>query len=389
VRGCACCRRSPAAPAGLVLATIPAACLGFRFFPHYFVQFYIPLSLSAAPALEPLLRRPLSRSGRRLVAYTLLLFSGFTAANGWLYLGSARVYAETRPVFRNVAERLRMDPCFPGATLFVWGYAPMFYVASGLPPASRFVVPQASLTGYVAGNTASQRGELDVGDLIDPRHRALLLDDLRRQPPSFILDTTRAGLYRWERRGLETFPALAAYVARDYESIGESGSVKLLKRRDCRGRAAPTLRRALILNGVNGLRGIWRETASRAPGPLGTPPRAHHRASGSSRSPTDQLRAEHPGDPRRHQDKMLDLVDADRVTISPDTRTRALLHLKAAPRSGDPRRQTFDSIAGFLRLPQDRQHQNAYDASELVRLPGLKLTRAGTRPGHAGQVLAT
>jgi len=225
--------------AGLILSSLPAAFLGFRFFPHYFVQLYVPLSLAAAPAFDPLLRRPLSRIGRGLLAFTALLLGAFTAVNAWLYLGPAEVYTETRPVFQKVADRLRVDPCFARGTLFVWGYAPMFYVTSGLPPASRFVVPQASLSGYVAGNTASQRGELDTRAFINPRHRALLLADLERKPPSFILDTTAAGLYHWERRGLETFPELAGYVAQGYESIDVVDGVNLLRRRACARQGAP------------------------------------------------------------------------------------------------------------------------------------------------------
>lgn len=37
--------------AGLMVGSLVAAFLGFRFFPHYFVQLYVPLAIGAAPWL--------------------------------------------------------------------------------------------------------------------------------------------------------------------------------------------------------------------------------------------------------------------------------------------------------------------------------------------------
>ena len=46
-----------------------------------------------------------------------------------------------------VIERLQADGCYGEGPLFVWGFAPEIYVESGLRPASRYVMPQAPLTG--------------------------------------------------------------------------------------------------------------------------------------------------------------------------------------------------------------------------------------------------
>ena len=59
----------------------PARLLGFRFYPHYFIQFYVPLSLTSAPWLERQLSRPVTRAGRVVVAWTAVVVAGFAIAN--------------------------------------------------------------------------------------------------------------------------------------------------------------------------------------------------------------------------------------------------------------------------------------------------------------------
>jgi hypothetical protein len=139
--------------------------------------------VAAAPAAAALLF-PLRRGGAWLVAHAAVLLVGFTASTATLYsdaLPGRRVYRETDPVFRKVAERLRRDSCFEGATLFVWGYAPILYYETRLPPASRFVVlPQSRLTGYVSGNFASLEARGLEAPGVVPRHWDWLFEDLER-----------------------------------------------------------------------------------------------------------------------------------------------------------------------------------------------------------------
>ena len=50
--------------------------------------------------------------------------------------------------------------------MFVWGYAPPFYYYArqhgDIRPASRFIIPQASLSGFVPGNPDSFAGDPQV-----------------------------------------------------------------------------------------------------------------------------------------------------------------------------------------------------------------------------------
>ena len=49
--------------AGLIGASAAAACLGLRFFPHYFIQLYVPLAIAAAPWAATWVAWPLPRRG--------------------------------------------------------------------------------------------------------------------------------------------------------------------------------------------------------------------------------------------------------------------------------------------------------------------------------------
>jgi hypothetical protein len=131
-----------------------------------------------------------------------------------------------------VRQALLREPAFASGTLFVWGYAPGFYYhLPELRPASRFVVPQSTLTGYVAGNTASARGEIDGRGFIRESHWDLLLADLERNRASFILDTSPSGLHRWNHFPLAAFPRLDAYVRDRYELATQVDGVRVYRRR--------------------------------------------------------------------------------------------------------------------------------------------------------------
>jgi hypothetical protein len=219
--------------ASLVWLSLFAATLGLRFYPHYFIQLYLPLALGAAPLLARVVRRPLEGSGRWFVGYSAVLVVGFTVANAILYYGDTNVYEETRPVFARTAARLRSDPCYGRGSLFVWGYAPLFYYEAGLPLASRFVFPEETLVGYVPGNTASATGGVDARDRVRAQHWDWLLADLEASRPTFILDTAPARIHRWHNYPLESFPRLAAFVSAGYERTDEVGGVRIFRRRGC------------------------------------------------------------------------------------------------------------------------------------------------------------
>jgi Dolichyl-phosphate-mannose-protein mannosyltransferase len=224
--------------AAAVAGSVAGALIGFRFFPHYFIPLYLPLAMAAAPATALAIGQR-GWAGRLAVAWPLVLLVAFTAANLLLYRGPRHAYEETRPVFRRVGERLRADPCYGRGRLFVWGFAPQIYVEADLRPASRFVVPQASLTGYVPGNRASRVGTVDTRALVRSDHWDLLMGDLERSGPAFVADTAPSGLHGWDRFPLVDFPRLQAFVRDRYDAVAVVDGVWIWRRKGCAAASPP------------------------------------------------------------------------------------------------------------------------------------------------------
>jgi hypothetical protein len=211
----------------LLVSCFLAAFAGRRLYPHYFIPLYFPLALGVAPWVADHVRAPLRGPALAFVIWTAILLVGFTAANRYLYFARDDVYTETRPVFHAVAARLKGDTCFGNGGLFVWGFAPIFYAETGLSPATRFLFVGFSLVGHVSGSGNGGREAL-----VQPEHWDLLMGDLERNRPAYVLDTSRAQLSRWSF-ALSDYPRLAAFVSRGYEQWDGIDGVVIYRRRDC------------------------------------------------------------------------------------------------------------------------------------------------------------
>ncbi len=214
--------------AATLALSVPAALLGLRFFPHYFIQLYLPLALLAAPHAVDLARRPLSAGARVAFAWTCAVVAGFTAANLFVFTRTQAIES-TRPVFPHVVQRLRADPCFDGARLFVWGFAPEFYYLSRLRPASRFVIPAYTVSGYEPGNPDARGADA----LIRDDHWRLLIDDLQRNRATYVLDTAGSGLHRWRAFPAHRFPPLSALLRREFTLLDTVDGVAVFRRLGC------------------------------------------------------------------------------------------------------------------------------------------------------------
>ncbi len=224
---------------GLILTSLAAGFLGWRFFPHYFVQLYVPLAVGAAPWVEDIVRRPIRTAGWVVSGYTMLVFGAFTAANAVRYLRPAAL-DDVDAASHLVANRLHADRCYQGASLFVWGSEPLFYYHSGLPVASRFFFPEFPLVNYVSGNPAATSRHFRH---VSRRHRRRwyrrqrhwnwLMADLKRNEPTYILDMAPATFSRWQDFPLEDYPWLERFVRTRYESLGSIHGVDLYRQRDC------------------------------------------------------------------------------------------------------------------------------------------------------------
>jgi hypothetical protein len=219
-------------------ATVPLVSLGLRFFWHYFLLFYPLLAIAAAPAASLLLRRAARSWARLFFAWPLAGAVVFLVLNvkGWYVSGQAE---ETRPIVGTIARRLASDRCAHDASLFVWGTAPILYVASRMRPASRFVVPQGTIAGYLAGNRAVQTGRVSARGLVKEQHREQLMADLERQRVTYVVDLSAGVWDGWENFPMRDFPRLQAYVDRELEpldtveGLDRVEGVRIYRRRGC------------------------------------------------------------------------------------------------------------------------------------------------------------
>jgi hypothetical protein len=216
---------------GLIAASFSAASIGLRFFPHYFVQLYVPLAIGAAPWLATIFIWPLATPAWTVAVYSLSVLAAFTVSNTTRFVVSRPKLNMTS---LRVAERLRRDSCYQNGSMFVWGSAPIFYYHAELPIASRFFFPEFPLVPLYAGNRRST--EHHARPIVRDhrgRHWGWLMADLRQNQPTYFLDTAPASLKMWEYFPLHDYPQLERFVHRRYEPLESIDGVQIYRRKGC------------------------------------------------------------------------------------------------------------------------------------------------------------
>ncbi len=231
-------RRRPAALVALLwlAGSLGAACLGGRFYGHYFVPILPPLAWLAASPIAELLAE--AANGRRRALRTATLISlvlpvaAFTVA-GWVRIARGDLDG-LRPEVAAVAEEVR-NRTAPGDRIFVWGYWPQLYFYAHRPPATRFVYAQ-TLAGYVPGHPDSLDPTADTGHYVVPDHWRLWSEDMRRHPAELIIDTAPGAIHFWEKYPIRDFPPLKEMISGRYRLEAEVGGVLIYRlRRDTAG----------------------------------------------------------------------------------------------------------------------------------------------------------
>jgi hypothetical protein len=227
-----------------IVATLLPAFLGARFFGHYFLPFLFALAIAAGPQLDRWASQPGTRAVRAWAISAMGVWLAFTIVNAMVYAPRNGLADVANPLYARVGDALRRDPCEPTGPAFVWGYAPSVYYESGRPPASRFVVPIDTITGYLAGNDAFDRGTMDTQGRIDATHWNWLMADLERSRPAVVADFSPTGLSHWDRFPLARFPRLQAWVAREYVRSATIDGVVIYRSKRCSSDARPADRLA-------------------------------------------------------------------------------------------------------------------------------------------------
>ncbi len=194
---------------------------GGRMFGHYFLLAVPPLCVLAGIGgvrLWSELDRPRWRAA--IVAVTCLLAFG-QLVGAALWEASTDSFWSPKPDYRPAAEFLRKSTR-PDERVFIWGRSPVLYVASDRCPSTRFVYAH-----HLAGASQAQGG-LNAHSV--PEGWRQLLEDLERQPPPYIVDTSH-GQYDFQYAPIESYPLLWRIVSEQYELETELAGVRFYRRR--------------------------------------------------------------------------------------------------------------------------------------------------------------
>jgi 4-amino-4-deoxy-L-arabinose transferase-like glycosyltransferase len=191
-----------------------------RVFPHYFIQILAPWCLLAGFAVQKLasvfgeqMRKRLTPGVGRAISFLALagavLWFVFLP---WRQVTPSRIARQagwvSGPSTEAVAEHLRqVTP--PDSEIFVWGFYPIPYVLSDRLPASRFLYCTFITGANVGGGVSAQ--ERPVPGAMDE-----LLEDLERNRPLYIVDTSPGGFFGWGRYPPERYPRLWAFIEAEY-----------------------------------------------------------------------------------------------------------------------------------------------------------------------------
>lgn len=218
-------RRSSESAGWAVWAVASLLCLGIggRFFGHYFLQAELPLCVLAALPLA----RIFARAPRTTVAVVALPALVFFVLACRPQLTRA-IFDPGQPDWERIGQRIWARSA-PGDTLFVWGNVPPLYPLSELPMGTRF-----SFCNYLTGLSPGTPSEyLDVAPS-DALNEAwpLLLDDLARRRPTWILDTAVAGWKGYGKFPMSRYGPFEAYVSAHYRKTASIDGAALLRRVD-------------------------------------------------------------------------------------------------------------------------------------------------------------
>jgi hypothetical protein len=196
------------------VAAFAGALFTFRFFPHYFVEFFpfaaIVIGYVATQSLEraDAEDKPALASAATMVlggVMILVIANSALARNVRLRRETDRWYQDPAadPIVRYVAERTT-----PDQTVFVWGFRAETYLSAHRYPGSRFVYtvyPAGVVPWFQATHEEEERR-------VVPGSREQLLDDLEREKPELVIDAGRS----MNGRYMYNYPVLRSYLDRKY-----------------------------------------------------------------------------------------------------------------------------------------------------------------------------
>ncbi|MBI2500132.1 MAG: hypothetical protein HYW02_01385 [Deltaproteobacteria bacterium] len=194
--------------------TFFAVAAGKKFYEHYFVLLFPPLSLLAAIALDSWSPERKQRFKKVIMIAILAPFLGFSLARYFIHPLFSYFKQEDMISYKIYGDYLR-ERTEPDDKILVWGFAPAVYWYADRLPATRFVLSDylvGRVPGALEGPTQIERSER----FVMPEAWEMLMADLHKHPPAYIMDTAPTGLHGYSRFPIRNYPEVMEFIKRHY-----------------------------------------------------------------------------------------------------------------------------------------------------------------------------
>jgi len=125
------------------------------------------------------------------------------------------------PAARELARYVRENTP-PEARLLVWGYGSALYFLAERRPATRFPYVTYQV-GAVEGTSAWWSPFRQTEELEIPRAWELFFQDLERNPPAMVIDTSGPGYFAFTKFPPSRYPRLQAFLSAHYAQTEVAG----------------------------------------------------------------------------------------------------------------------------------------------------------------------
>lgn len=197
-----------------LLTGVAATFVGNRMYSHYFIQILPPLCLMAAIGAT---RYFIGEDSPRCRYWKIAIVT-LTVLPGIIFTCMAIPYEVVttswgglEPDFRPATEYIKANTD-PDDRIFVWGWFTPVYVCSQRAPATRFVFTTTQ-TGYKPGNDPNEEKERSDRTWVGvPESWQMLEDDLKRNRPELIIDTSPGNYKDFGRYPIRNYPIMLNYL---------------------------------------------------------------------------------------------------------------------------------------------------------------------------------
>lgn len=191
-------------------------CAGFRFFPHYFIQFLPALCVMTALGAE---YKHIFNRGRKIIFFLILwnlVVSGVFFVleyRGGIFLRKA--HGEFYQIEANRLANFVRKHTLKNDTIFIWGRLPEVYVLSNRAPGSRFVsshllVGANTFSWQFPENNFPEKNTL-------PGSWEIFFNDLQEKRPKLFIDTSSANIRGYSRYPINKYPRVMKHIDNNYK----------------------------------------------------------------------------------------------------------------------------------------------------------------------------